>query len=86
MIVSTFGISIHLVVINNKTACPYIYQREGIPPDPRGAQAKPNGLIYSFFRPSDDLQTYPYLIPSQFFAYHTLKLLFELVHNFNWTH
>ncbi|CAF0973760.1 unnamed protein product [Adineta steineri] len=65
---------------------PYIYQREGNPPDPRGAQAKPNGLLYTFFRPSDDLQTYPYLIPSQFFAYHTLKLLFELVHNFNWTH
>ncbi|CAF0975562.1 unnamed protein product [Rotaria sordida] len=63
----------------------YTYQREGAPPDPRGHHAKPNGLIYSYFRPSDDLQTYPYLIPSQFFAHHSLKLLLELVKNINWT-
>jgi meiotically up-regulated gene 157 (Mug157) protein len=63
---------------------PYTYQRQGEPPDPRGRQAKPNGLIYSFFRPSDDPQLYPYLIPSQFFAYHTLKNLFKLLKNLSW--
>jgi meiotically up-regulated gene 157 (Mug157) protein len=62
----------------------YTYQRQGQPPDPRGNQAKPNGLIYSYFRPSDDLQTYPYLIPAQFFAYHSLKLLLELVTKLKW--
>ncbi|CAF1141495.1 unnamed protein product [Rotaria sp. Silwood1] len=63
----------------------YTYQRQGAPPDPRGYHAKPNGLIYSYFRPSDDLQTYPYLIPSQFFAHHALKILFELVKKLNLT-
>ncbi|CAF2756298.1 unnamed protein product [Rotaria sp. Silwood2] len=63
----------------------YSYQREGAPPDPRDHLAKPNGLIYSYFRPSDDLQTFPYLIPSQFFAHHSLKLLLELVKNLTWT-
>ncbi|CAF3877097.1 unnamed protein product [Rotaria sp. Silwood1] len=57
---------------------PYTYQRQGYPRDPRGPPARPNGLIHSFFRPSDDLQIYPYLVPSQFFAHHTLKLLLDL--------
>lgn len=63
----------------------YRYQRHGEPPDPRGRQARPNGLIYSYFRPSDDLQTYPYLIPSQFFAHYTLKNLLILLKNLTWT-
>ncbi|CAF5117630.1 unnamed protein product, partial [Rotaria sp. Silwood1] len=46
---------------------PYTYQRQGYPRDPRGYPARPNGLIHSFFRPSDDLQIYPYLVPPQFF-------------------
>ena len=61
---------------------PYTYQRQGAPPDRRGINAKPNGLIYSFFRPSDDLQVYPYLIPSQFFAHHTLKLVIRTCKRF----
>ena len=64
---------------------PYRYQRQGHPPDPQGHPAKPIGLIHTFFRPSDDLQKYPYLIPSQFFAHHTLKLLLELVTKLEWT-
>ncbi len=64
---------------------PYKYQRQGHPPDPRGHPAKPNGLIHTFFRPSDDLQNLPYLIPSQFFAHHTLKLLLEMVKKLEWT-
>lgn len=65
-------------------AGPYKYQRQGHPPDPQGHPAKPIGLIHTFFRPSDDLQKYPYLIPSQFFAYHTLKLLLELANKLEW--
>ena len=64
---------------------PYTYQRQGHPSDPRGHKAKANGLIHSFFRPSDDLQMYPYLVPSQFFAHHTLKLLLKLVNALKWT-
>jgi meiotically up-regulated gene 157 (Mug157) protein len=64
---------------------PYTYQRQGEPPDLRGRLAEPNGLIHSFFRPSDDLQKLPYLIPSQFFAHQTLKLLSELVDKLKWT-
>ncbi|CAF1079571.1 unnamed protein product [Adineta steineri] len=64
---------------------PYTYQRQGHPTDPRGRHSKPNGLIHTFFRPSDDLQLYPYLIPSQFFAHHTLNLLLELVKKLEWT-
>ncbi|CAF3063023.1 unnamed protein product [Rotaria sp. Silwood2] len=63
----------------------YTYQRQGHPSDPSGQEAKPIGLIHTFFRPSDDLQTFPYLIPSQFFAHHTLKLLLELVKKLEWT-
>ncbi|CAF0757687.1 unnamed protein product [Rotaria sp. Silwood1] len=64
---------------------PYSYQRQGHPSDPSGQKAKPIGLIHTFFRPSDDLQTFPYLIPSQFFAHHTLKLLLEFVKKLEWT-
>lgn len=38
-----------------------------------GFPAKPNGLICSMFRPSDDATIYPYLIPSNFFAVVSLK-------------
>ncbi|CAF1177939.1 unnamed protein product [Adineta ricciae] len=62
----------------------YRFQRQGAPSDPRGNQARPNGLIYSYFRPSDDLQIYPYLIPAQFFAYHSLKQLLNLTNSLNW--
>lgn len=50
-----------------------------------GHRAKQNGLIHTFFRPSDDLQQLPYLIPAQFFAFYTLNLLKELVDELGWT-
>jgi meiotically up-regulated gene 157 (Mug157) protein len=40
-----------------------------------GRPAKPNGLICSMFRPSDDATMYPYLIPSNIFAVLSLKQL-----------
>jgi meiotically up-regulated gene 157 (Mug157) protein len=54
---------------------PYHFQRynnrwaiEGIPLDGYGNPVKPNGLICSIFRPSDDATIFPYLIPSNIFA------------------
>lgn len=43
-----------------------------------GNLAKPNGLICSVFRPSDDGTVFPYLIPSNFFAVKSLKQLAEM--------
>lgn len=40
-----------------------------------GRPAKPNGLICSMFRPSDDATMYPYLIPSNIFSVLSLKQL-----------
>ncbi len=40
-----------------------------------GNPVKPNGLICSVFRPSDDATIYPYLIPSNYFAMHSLLQL-----------
>lgn len=44
----------------------------------RGAPTKPNGLIHSIFRPSDDATILPYLVPSNIFAYVSLNQLSEL--------
>lgn len=52
--------------------------------DGYGNPAKPNGLICSTFRPSDDATTFLYLIPSNFFALTSLRQMAELVaHVFN---
>jgi len=44
-----------------------------------GYPARPNGLICSAFRPSDDATVYPYLVPSNFFAFASLGQLLTLV-------
>jgi hypothetical protein len=63
---------------------PYKFQRktefatDGIPMNGYGYPAKPNGLICSMFRPSDDATVYSYLIPSNFFAVISLKQASEM--------
>ena len=70
---------------------PYSFQRttawatDGVPLAGYGYPAKPNGLICSMFRPSDDATIYPYLIPGNFFALRSLKDLAEMVAEKNTT-
>ena len=58
---------------------PYSFRRNSDRPtetlalDGFGAPTRPNGLIHSGFRPSDDACTYPFLIPSNHFAVATLR-------------
>lgn len=53
---------------------PYSFQRntswatDGVPLSGYGYPVKPNGLICSMFRPSDDATIFPYLVPSNYFA------------------
>lgn len=64
---------------------PYKFEREtawatdGIPMAGYGYPVKPNGLICSMFRPSDDATIYAYLIPSNFFAVTSLRQASEMV-------
>jgi hypothetical protein len=44
-----------------------------------GNPAKPVGLIYSMFRPSDDATVFPFLIPSNFFAAVSLRQAAEML-------
>jgi meiotically up-regulated gene 157 (Mug157) protein len=70
---------------------PYHFQREAFSPydtlseDGYGNPARPIGLIYSGFRPSDDACIYPLNIPGNFFAVKTLErieeMLTEIVHD-----
>ncbi len=63
---------------------PYTFQRttawatDGVPLSGYGYPVKPNGLIVSIFRPSDDATLFPFLIPSNFFAAESLGQLAEL--------
>lgn len=63
---------------------PYSFQRktqwatDGVPLAGYGYPAKPNGLICSIFRPSDDATIFLYLIPSNFFAVVSLRQLKEI--------
>lgn len=64
---------------------PYTFQRktawatDGVPLGGYGYPVKPNGLICSTFRPSDDCTLFPYLIPSNLFAIEVLGKLAELL-------
>lgn len=64
---------------------PYSFQRrtswatDGVPMNGYGYPVKPNGLICSAFRPSDDATIYMYLIPSNFFAVVSLKQAAKMV-------
>ncbi len=64
---------------------PYHYQRkdkyhpEGSPANPYGPPMKPIGLICSAFRPSDDVTTYPFHIPSNFFAVASMRKAAKMV-------
>jgi meiotically up-regulated gene 157 (Mug157) protein len=44
-----------------------------------GRPAKPVGLIFSMFRPSDDATVFPFLVPSNFFAVASLRQAAELL-------
>jgi len=44
-----------------------------------GYPARPNGMICSMFRPSDDATIYPYLVPSNMFAFECLNKMLIIV-------
>ena len=48
-----------------------------------GHPAKPVGLIASSFRPSDDATTFPFLVPSNFFAVSSLRKAAEILRTVN---
>lgn len=62
-----------------KTTTPYDTQSEG----GYGNPARPVGLIFSMFRPSDDATIYPLLIPSNYFAMVSLRQLAEMQEKVN---
>ena len=63
---------------------PYSFQRESavpydtVPLSGMGNSARPNGMIFSMFRPSDDACIYPLFVPANLFAVKSLGQLAEL--------
>jgi len=63
---------------------PYHFQRKAENPTDSvilsgyGAPTKPNGMLHSIFRPSDDACTYPLFVPTNLFAVAALKMLAEM--------
>ncbi len=68
---------------------PYRFQRrterqlDTVSNDGYGHPANPVGLIASVFRPSDDACTFPFLIPSNFFAVSSLRKAAEILSQVN---
>lgn len=64
---------------------PYRFERttawatDGVPLGGYGYPAKPVGLIFSMFRPSDDATIFPFLIPANLFAVTSLKQAAEML-------
>jgi uncharacterized protein len=64
---------------------PYKFERrtswatDGVPLGGYGYPAKPVGLIFSMFRPSDDATIFPFLIPSNFFAVVSMQQVAEMM-------
>jgi meiotically up-regulated gene 157 (Mug157) protein len=52
---------------------------DGVPLGGYGYPAKPAGLIFCMFRPSDDATIFPFLIPSNFFAVVSLRQAAEML-------
>lgn len=63
---------------------PYHFQRrtswatDGVPMGGYGYPTRKVGLIHSMFRPSDDATVYPFLIPSNLFAFWSLQQLADM--------
>jgi len=54
-------------------------QTDTLPGRGYGNPAKPVGLIFSMFRPSDDATVFPFLVPSNFFAVVSLRQAAEML-------
>jgi meiotically up-regulated gene 157 (Mug157) protein len=54
-------------------------QTDTLPGRGYGNPAKPVGLIFSMFRPSDDATVFPFLVPSNFFAVVSLRQAAEIL-------
>ncbi|WP_259015181.1 glycoside hydrolase family 125 protein [Emticicia fluvialis] len=54
------------------------WSTDTVPGNGYGNNTKPNGLIHSIFRPSDDATQYPFLIPSNLFAVVSFRQLAEI--------
>ncbi|MEA5426994.1 glycoside hydrolase family 125 protein [Arcicella lustrica] len=54
------------------------WSTDTVPGNGYGNPTKPNGLINSIFRPSDDATTFPYLIPANLFAVVSFRQIAEI--------